>query len=355
MQSVSILRETEIERTPRVKQLEGLFDIAPSKRSSQTWEVNLPLSEKNWNIGLIVGPSGSGKSTIAKELFPEKIIESFEWNNRSIVDNFPKEQGIKEITAMLSSVGFSSPPNWLKPFNVLSNGEQFRVTLARAIAENNDLFVVDEFTSVIDRQVAQIGSAAVAKAIRQRSKKFIALSCHYDIIEWLQPDWIYQPHTNIFEWRHLRRRPEINITVQQVHRKAWELFKKYHYLDTNISQSAQCFVGLIDNSPAVFTAVLPFPHPKRSGWKEHRTVCLPDFQGIGIGNAFSETIAAHFKEIKRKPYFSTTSNPAMIYHRAKSKKWKMVRKPSKMSVHSSLGSGMKASSNRLTAGFEYIG
>ena len=25
----------------------------------------------------------------------------------------------------------------------------------------------------------------------KQNKQFIAISCHYDIIEWLQPDWIF--------------------------------------------------------------------------------------------------------------------------------------------------------------------
>jgi ABC-type ATPase with predicted acetyltransferase domain len=81
----------------------------------------------------------------------------------------------------------------LRPFRVLSNGEQFRVTIARALAEQPELLVFDEFTSVVDRNVAKVASAAIAKAVRRRKQKFIAVSCHHDIIEWLQPDWIYEP------------------------------------------------------------------------------------------------------------------------------------------------------------------
>jgi hypothetical protein len=78
-----------------------------------------------------------------------------------------------------------------------SNGEQFRVTLARTLAEAPELAVVDEFTSVVDRTVAQIGSHALAKTIRASNRRFIAVSCHYDIEEWLQPDGKYDtdsPH-----------------------------------------------------------------------------------------------------------------------------------------------------------------
>ena len=56
--------------TPRVMQVRGMFDLAEEKASTVEWEVDLPLSERSWNIGLITGPSGCGKSTIAKTLWP---------------------------------------------------------------------------------------------------------------------------------------------------------------------------------------------------------------------------------------------------------------------------------------------
>lgn len=339
-------------------QLEGLFDVEPSKIQRQKWEVDLPLDEKDWSIGLIVGPSGAGKTTVAREVFGEAIVDGFDWpETASLIDAFPEGLGIKDITGYLSSVGFSSPPSWMRPFSTLSNGEQFRATLARALAEKNNMVVMDEFTSVVDRTVARIGSAAVAKAVRKSGKKFVAVSCHYDVADWLQPDWVYEPTTNTFSWRCLQRRPAINIEVRRVHRSAWKLFAHHHYLSHNLSKAAKCFVGFVDGEPAVFTGVISFPHPKSPGWREHRTVCLPDFQGVGIGNAMSEFVAGLFRATG-KPYTSTTGNPAMIYYRAKSKRWKMIRKPSR---HARGSSSMKQTLrktqawNRNTASFRYLG
>src|SRR6185312_9314192 len=182
--------ETPVKPTPRVLQLRGLFDLPEQKTSRVEWNVELPLEQADWNIGLIVGPSGCGKSTLARHLWPEQLAHEYAWpEDRSVVDGFPKEMGIKDITDVLSAVGFSSPPSWLRPFHCLSNGEQFRVTIARTLAECSELAVIDEFTSVVDRTVAQIGSAAVAKTVRRREQKLIAVTCHEDVEEWLTPDW----------------------------------------------------------------------------------------------------------------------------------------------------------------------
>ena len=137
-----------------------------------------------------MGGSGTGKTTIAKELFGDQLISGFEYKAKSVVDDMPKDCDMKEIEKMFYSVGFGSVPSWMKPYSVLSNGEKMRVDLARALLER-DFVVFDEFTSVVDRQVAQTASIAVSKAIRRTQKKFIAVTCHSDIIEWLQPDWIF--------------------------------------------------------------------------------------------------------------------------------------------------------------------
>ncbi len=338
-------------------QMEGMFDISPSQRSKEEWTVDLDLPEQ-WNVGAIVGPSGSGKTTIARELFGQ-YMTAWDWpNDRSVLDGFPSDLGIKDIVGLLSSVGFSSPPSWLRPFQVLSTGEQFRVNMARTLAEMKDLAVVDEFTSVVDRTVAQIGSAAIAKAVRRRNSKFIAVSCHYDILDWLEPDWVYQPHTNELARGCLWRRPQIELEVKRVHYSAWSLFRKHHYLSADLNKAARCFVAFWQDTPVAFTSVLHFPHAKVKNVKrEHRTVCLPDFQGVGIGNALSAYLGALCRSLGYR-YQSQTSHPAMIRSRAASKDWRMIRAPSRITAQPSATSGVRSwrvQTKRITASFEYVG
>jgi len=143
MPNAHVIVDTRIIRTARVAQVEGLFDIPPAEKSQQGWDVQLPLEVKPWHIGLIVGPSGSGKSTVARALFGDQLDLQGSlpaWpNDQSILDGFPPGMPIKEVVELLSSVGFSSPPAWLRPFRVLSTGEQFRVTLARLLAYGSEV------------------------------------------------------------------------------------------------------------------------------------------------------------------------------------------------------------------------
>jgi ABC-type thiamine transport system ATPase subunit len=394
-----ITRSTPVVRTPRLAQVLGMFDIEPPAISTVSWDVDLSLPDR-WNIGVIVGPSGSGKTTIARELFGANIAEGFDWPmDRSILDGFPAQLPIRQIIDLLSSVGFSSPPAWVRPFACLSNGQQFRVNLARTLAQSivdGQMKVVDEYSSVVDRTVAQIGSAAVARTVRRHKLKFIAVTCHYDVLDWLEPDWVFDvatgemagalksedgrskiedskrgiPPSSIFnppssiaasppsreDLRRVYKRPKIELEIFRTDRSVWPRFKSHHYLSADLHRAAACYVAMFRDQPAAFTAVLPWPHPSKPGWREHRTVCLPDYQGVGIGNAMSEFIAGIYRATG-KPYYSTTSHPGMIHHRARSPLWRMARKPGLSGGSSRRFSAMRktAAIDRLTAGFEYVG
>jgi len=353
----NILRESKILCTPRTMQVEGIFDIPLSERSTEQWTINLPLEEKEWNIGLIVGPSGCGKTTIARELFGSKVFTTFRWpKEKSILDGFADGLSIKEITEVLSSVGFSSPPMWLRPYQVLSTGQMMRVNVARLLLEQRDLAVMDEFTSVVDRTVAQIGSAAIAKTVRRRQQKFVGVTCHYDVTDWLQPDWVYQPHINEFLWRFPGKRPSIQLEIKRVHHSAWELFRQYHYLDHSFNRSARAFVAFLDGTPVALQAVIASPHPiVRHMYRGHRAVCLPDYQGVGIGNALITYVASAYRGMGFR-ILSTTASPSLIKSRSRDHRWKCLLAPHIVKkLTGSLPVSWKGAVNRLTTTWEYIG
>lgn len=148
------------------------------------------LNKFNWNIGIVCGNSGSGKSTILNQL-GEIIKPQYDYN-KAIISQFPNLTE-NEVTELFCAVGLSSVPIWLHKPNELSNGEMARFELAWIIAnsKNNEIILYDEYTSVINRQSAQSLSFSLQRYIREHNLKIILASCHFDIIEWLKPDWIY--------------------------------------------------------------------------------------------------------------------------------------------------------------------
>jgi len=324
---IDIVRQCPILSSARVVQVSGMFDVPPQDVSRVELRGDLPIEDRDWNIGLIVGPSGSGKSTIARDLFGAAVVTGFAWpSDRSILDGFPPDVGIKIVVGMLNSVGFGSVPNWLRPFGVLSNGEQFRATIARALIEMKDLAVIDEFTSVVDRQIAKIASHCVQKTVRRNEQKFIAVSCHYDILEWLQPDWVYEPHLAAFEWRSLQRRPEINLEVRSVPKTIWPQFSKYHYLTSRLSPAAVCIGGFVEDRCIVFTSAIRFVHPvAKNLYQAHRTVVLPEYQGLGLGGRLSDWLG---EALWRRGWRlnATIVHPALIAYRQASPRWVTLRR-----------------------------
>jgi hypothetical protein len=190
----------------RAQSIVGSFTLSDVKLERH-FKGSLPIEDFDWQIGVIVGRSGSGKTSIAQQLFPEAYIRGFEYSNKCVLDDFPQSLGTSEITHMLCSVGFASPPDWLKGYGCLSQGEKMRVDIARALCLDQPLIVFDEFTSVVDREIAKVSSFAISKAVRRSKKKFIAVTCHYDVVDWLDPDWVLCTDTMEFDRKKEAGRP----------------------------------------------------------------------------------------------------------------------------------------------------
>lgn len=190
--SFNIVKKTEINDSFRTKKIKSDFDYKQNETITNLKGVI--KTPKKWNIGCIIGSSGSGKSTIARTKFSKYYIDGFEYDNNSVLDNMNEQCTVEEITKMFYRVGFGSVPEWFKPYSCLSTGERMRVDVARALLQN-DKVVYDEFTSVVDRTVAKNLCIALNKYLKQSDKQFIAVSCHKDIIEYLQPDWIFDTDT----------------------------------------------------------------------------------------------------------------------------------------------------------------
>lgn len=268
----------------------------------------------NYKIGLIVGPSGSGKTLLLATFGRPALVE---WDpTRAICSHF---KDFKTAVDMLSAVGLNSIPVWLKPFQVLSTGERARVIIARALRSYS---VYDEFTSTVDRATARSLAASIRiYADRHNIHHLTFASPHRDIIEWLDPDWTYDTLTHRL---HLGRSVQLRQIKLKIHRcdwHCWRAFRHHHYFTHTIHKGAQCYLGTWLGVQVVFTAVLALPHPQiKNAFREHRTVVLPEYQGLGIGVAFSDAIASLYTR-QGKRYYSRTIHPRMGQHRQRSTAW----------------------------------
>lgn len=212
-----IEKETKIWNSFNEQYIKWKFDLQ-WESFKEIFEWDIDIENLDWNIWVIVGPSWSWKSTIATEIFWDKFIDFDYWND-SLIKELSKYWNINHITNIFNKVWFNTPKSWLKPYWVLSNWEKMRVDLAKTLLENKDISIFDEFTSVVDRQVAKVASHAISKIIKRENKKFIAVWCHYDILDWIEPDWVFDTKDFVFikGVRKPTKDPQSNVKSENEH------------------------------------------------------------------------------------------------------------------------------------------
>jgi GNAT superfamily N-acetyltransferase len=182
--------------------------------------------------------------------------------------------------------------------------------------------------------------------------RFVGVTCHDDGFDWLQPDRLYRPAEDLFDWRRLRPRPRIVLNVRRCNADQWRLFAPHHYLSHALRRQ-RC--ALWPNTKEGRSRSVPgyrFSDLVGPTRREHRTVTLPDYQGVGIGQALSALIASAWRGLGYR-VTSTTTHPALIASRnARRTGFCVGLRPWPADTHCA---NEAARTTRLTAGFTYTG
>lgn len=136
------------------------------------------------------------------------------------------------------------------------------------------------------------------------------------------------------------------------------MFKDHHYLSGNISKASRCYLAVWDGTIIGFCATMTLPSPTMEhAWRGHRTVILPDYQGMGLGVRLSDAIAEIHKEQGHR-YFSRTAHPRMGVYREGSDLWKGTSKNRKLRTdikHERIYNNHYADNKRVCFSHEYLG
>lgn len=374
-------------------------------------------------FGIIVGPSGSGKTTCARYNWPSAMIFTpsiYSWSDSASVVSYFRDIDI--AIALLSAVGFNSIPSWMKPFFALSNGEQYRVALARLILDCLEspvplTVIVDEFTSVLDRNTAVSLSYSLCRYFEANPTKtrFIFLTCHYDILAPLQPYWTFFTPGRCF-YRIARQleseiifglpddprcctispnfashfeltpspvsspvellyrvsfpedkkhkppaiisfpRSKIILTVRRVSYAMFSLFAPHHYLSSDIAHATRCYLFEHNNIPVGFSATMTMQSRYiLNAFRGHRTVVLPEFQGLGIGVRIGDYMGAYLKALGWS-YYSRTAHPRMgRYRNNRTELWKATSRNGKNQHAKYRDSDVKVEDPRICFSHQYVG
>ena len=315
----------------RAARVKSLFNAESG--TTFTLDADLPIEVQDWKLGVIVGPSGSGKSSMGRVVLGEDALYTGGadiWpSDKPIVDAIAPAGDFDEVTGALAAVGLGAVPTWLRPYHALSTGEKFRADLARVLAEHPERVVIDEFTSVVDRQIARMGALAFQKAWKRTTGRCVLLSCHYDVLDWLEPDWVFDTARGTFT-RGGHRRPQFELEIRQTDSSYWKYFKPHYYLDLPFPVGAQYFVGTVDGELVAHMAMCTANLGKgKFEGRGTRLVVMPEWQGAGVGIRFLNAVCESYLQGRNrwnKPITTRfhTSHPGLCAALRRDRRWRQV-------------------------------
>ncbi len=329
MQNYTLTLESKASDSFRCNVAAQSQDIDVIKKLKHNFNINADI-DTDYNVGLIVGASGSGKTTFAEKFIGiSKNVLDLEI---PIVEQFHEKYTYEECADFLLSVGLSSVPCWIRPAKTLSNGQKFRAEVALQIANTDGIICVDEWTSVVDRTVAKIMSHAIQKFARKQNRKIVLLSCHYDIIEWLLPDWVIDCNTQSYEERRLLRQSrteQLEFVIAETTSETWKYFSKYHYLSDRLPGGKNYIFGVYYNDVQIgfqcFSNYVPIKKGAVPIYHSNRTVIHPDYVGIGLGMKVIDATSKYMKDDYGFVIMGKFSNKAIYESMKKNPKWVLTQ------------------------------
>ena len=295
--NIEVILKSEVNKEFRCQVAANSLDIDVEKKSIHHLKIdNINIPDK-WNIGLVYGNSGSGKTTMIKHLFGDKIFEVKLDEDKPIINQLPEDMSYEDCAKMLNGIGLNSVPCWIRPVKTLSNGQRARAEAVYLMTQSDEIIFIDEWTSVVDRTVAKAMSLCLYKYAKRNNKRLVLCSCHVDILEWLNPDWMIDCNKQKFilpesEDFFFNKREQLQFEIKEIDRASWKYFSKYHYLSERLPGGKLYLYGLFYNGNQIgfqcFANYVPYTESEKLKkrkiiYHSNRTVIHPDYNGLGLG------------------------------------------------------------------------
>lgn len=310
--NIEVILKSEVNKEFRCQVAANSLDIDVEKKSIHHLKINNINIPDKWNIGLVYGNSGSGKTTMIKHLFGDKIFEVKLDEDKPIINQLPEDMSYEDCAKMLNGIGLNSVPCWIRPVKTLSNGQRARAEAVYLMTQSDEIIFIDEWTSVVDRTVAKAMSLCLYKYAKRNNKRLVLCSCHVDILEWLNPDWMIDCNKQKFilpesEDFFFNKREQLQFEIKEIDRASWKYFSKYHYLNERLPGGKLYLYGLFHNGNQIgfncFANYTPYTESEKLKkrkiiYHSNRTVIHPDYNGLGLGiKLINETSELLLKKI----------------------------------------------------------
>lgn len=197
---------SRVARSERVLALAEAFGLGLEEKEFHLFK-ELPIEIDAGDVVYITGQSGSGKSQLLKELCRQMAESGLEISNlddvafeeKALIDQLGGN--LNEALELLSRAGINDAYLAIRKPSELSDGQRYRLRLAKLFEQNASVWVADEFGAVLDRITAKTVAHSAQKLARARGKILMVATTHTDLVEELGPtvtiEKRYQERVNI--------------------------------------------------------------------------------------------------------------------------------------------------------------
>lgn len=183
---------SSVERTPRVLEVAESFGLGLTGKEFVVYD-NLQVEVLAGDVVYIQGQSGSGKSLLLRELTTQMRagglvvadIDGVVLDERPVIEQVGAST--MEATHLLSLAGISDAWIYIRKPSELSDGQRYRLKLAKILESGADVWIADEFGAVLDRVTAKGVAFNVAKIARRQGKTLMVATTHTDLKSELGP------------------------------------------------------------------------------------------------------------------------------------------------------------------------
>lgn len=184
---------TSVERTPRVLEIAEGFGLGLSDKEFVVYD-HLPIEVQAGDVVYITGQSGSGKSLLLKDLTTQMRAAGLKVTdlNEIVLEEKPVIELLGKTTTeaadLLAKAGISDAWIYIRKPSELSDGQRYRLKLAKVMESDADVWIADEFGAVLDRVTARVIAFNMQKVARSTGKTLMVATTHTDMKDELAPN-----------------------------------------------------------------------------------------------------------------------------------------------------------------------